>query len=72
MKSNVHPNYGITEFLTTNGVSVKINSCLLGMSPFHLSTDSLNHPAWTGKKRQVTLDGNASRLKKNFSGIEEL
>jgi large subunit ribosomal protein L31 len=68
MKKNTHPEYHEIDVKTTDGKTVKMYSTV--KKNLVLSTDNLNHPAWTGQRATVDKGQRAEGFKKKFSGFK--
>ena len=69
MKQGIHPEYHEINVTTTDGKTVKMYSSV--KKDLVLSTDNLNHPAWTGQRSNVDTKGQrAAGFKSKFAGFK--
>ena len=69
MKKNIHPEYHEINVTMTDGKTVKMYSSV--KKDLVLSTDNLNHSAWTGQRSNLGDKGaRASEFKKKFDGFK--
>ena len=68
MKKNTHPEYFEIDVKMTDGKTVKMYSTV--KKNLVLSTDNLNHPAWTGQRATADKGQRAEDFKKKFSGFK--
>jgi large subunit ribosomal protein L31 len=64
MKKEIHPDYHFIEVTMTDGKKYVTRSTL--PSNAQLVIDPLNHPAYTGKRRQVDSEGRIDKFNKRF------
>ena len=68
MKKGIHPEYHEINVTTTDGKTVKMYSSV--KKDLVLSTDNLNHPAWTGQRSNDGAKGKrAEEFKSKFAGF---
>ena len=68
MKQGIHPEYHEINVTRTDGKAVKMYSSV--KKDLVLSTDNLNHPAWTGQRSNVADKGQrAAEFKSKFAGF---
>lgn len=67
MKKGIHPEYHEINVTMTNGKTVKMYSSV--KKDMVLSTDNLNHSAWTGQRAAVDKGQRAADFKKKFGGF---
>ncbi len=68
MKKGIHPEYHEINVKTTDGKTVKMFSAV--KKDMVLSTDNLNHSAWTGQRTAVDKGQRAADFKKKFDGFK--
>lgn len=68
MKKNCHPQYHEINVKMTDGKTVKMYSSV--KKDLVLSTDNLNHSAWTGQRNNVEKGQRAADFKKKFDGFK--
>nr|MBQ0091662.1 50S ribosomal protein L31 [Candidatus Enterousia merdequi] len=69
MKKGIHPEYHEINVTTTDGKTVKMYSSV--KKDLVLSTDNLNHPAWTGQRNNEGAKGKrAEEFKSKFAGFK--
>lgn len=69
MKKDIHPKYHEINVTTTDGKTVKMYSSV--KKDLVLSTDNLNHSAWTGQRNNAADKGQrAADFKKKFGGFK--
>ncbi|MBQ3785301.1 MAG: 50S ribosomal protein L31 [Alphaproteobacteria bacterium] len=69
MKKGIHPEYHEINVTTTDGKTVKMYSSV--KKDLVLSTDNLNHPAWTGQRNNDGAKGKRSEeFKAKFAGFK--
>lgn len=69
MKQGIHPEYHEINVTMTDGKTVKMFSSV--KKDLVLSTDNLNHPAWTGQRsNQETKGQRAAGFKSKFAGFK--
>ena len=68
MKKGIHPEYHEINVVRTDGKSVKMYSAV--KKDMVLSTDNLNHSAWTGQRASVDNGQRAADFKKKFDGFK--
>ncbi|MDR1696888.1 MAG: 50S ribosomal protein L31 [Rickettsiales bacterium] len=68
MKKSTHPEYHEISVTTTDGKKIKMFSSV--KKDHVLSTDNLNHPAWTGQRVAVDKGQKAEDFKKKFAGFK--
>ena len=64
MKKDIHPDYHFIEVTMTDGNKYVTRSTLGDNA--QLVIDPLNHPAYTGKRRQVDSEGRIDKFYKRF------
>lgn len=64
MKKDIHPDYHFIEVTMTDGSKYVTRSTLADSQ--QLVIDPLNHPAYTGKRRQVDSEGRIDKFNKRF------
>ncbi len=68
MKKGIHPEYHEINVTMTDGNTVKMYSSV--KKDLVLSTDNLNHSAWTGQRSNVAEKGQrATKFKNKFAGF---
>lgn len=68
MKKGIHPEYHEINVTMTNGKTVKMYSSV--KKDLVLSTDNLNHSAWTGQRTNMADKGRrAAEFKNKFAGF---
>ncbi|MDR0726604.1 MAG: 50S ribosomal protein L31 [Rickettsiales bacterium] len=68
MKKGIHPQYHEINVTTTDGKTIKMFSSV--KKDLVLSTDNLNHSAWTGQRSNSGEKGQrAADFKKKFGGF---
>ena len=68
MKKGIHPEYHEINVTRTDGKTVKMYSSV--KKDLILSTDNLNHSAWTGQRSNSGEKGQrASQFKSKFAGF---
>ncbi len=68
MKKGIHPEYYENNVTLTDGSTIKIYSSV--KKDMILSTDYLNHSAWTGQRVNTGEKGQrAERFKNKFAGF---
>ena len=65
MKKDIHPEYNFIEVTMTDGSKYVTRSTLANNA--QLVIDPLNHPAYTGKRRQVDSEGRIDKFNKRFN-----
>lgn len=68
MKKNTHPEYFEISVTQTNGKTIKMYSSV--KKDHVLSSDNLNHPAYTGQNVVEAKGQRAEDFKKKFSGFK--
>ncbi len=69
MKKGIHPEYHEINVTMTNGKTIKMFSSV--KKDLVLSTDNLNHSAWTGQRTNAGDKGQrASNFKNKFAGFK--
>lgn len=69
MKQGIHPEYHKINVTMTNGQTVEMYSSV--KKDLILSTDNLNHPAWTGQRSNTDTKGQrAAEFKSKFAGFK--
>ncbi|MBO7509440.1 MAG: 50S ribosomal protein L31 [Alphaproteobacteria bacterium] len=69
MKNGIHPEYFEINVTLTNGKTVKMFSSV--NKDLVLSTDNLNHSAWTGQRSNAGEKGRRTEnFKKKFAGFD--
>ncbi|MDR1207685.1 MAG: 50S ribosomal protein L31 [Rickettsiales bacterium] len=68
MKKGIHPEYHEIDVTMTDGKTVKMYSAV--KKNHVLSTDNLNHSAWTGQRATVDKGQRAADFKKKFDGFK--
>ncbi len=69
MKQGIHPEYHKINVTMTDGKTVEMYSSV--KKDLVLSTDNLNHPAWTGQRsNQETKGQRAADFKSKFAGFK--
>ncbi len=69
MKKGIHPEYHEINVTMTDGNTVKMYSSV--KKDLVLSTDNLNHSAWTGQRSNVGEKGRrAAQFKDKFAGFK--
>lgn len=68
MKKGIHPEYHEINVTRTDGKAIKMYSSV--KKDQVLSTDNLNHSAWTGQRVQVDKGQRAADFKKKFDGFK--
>ena len=68
MKKNIHPEYYEINVTRTDDKVVKMYSSV--KKDMVLSTDNLNHSAWTGQRVSADKGQRAEEFKKKFSGFK--
>ncbi|MBN1324943.1 MAG: 50S ribosomal protein L31 [Alphaproteobacteria bacterium] len=69
MKKDIHPTYHEINVTTTDGKIIKMYSSV--KKDMVLSTDNLNHSAWTGQRSNTGDKGQrAADFKKKFDGFK--
>ena len=68
MKKDIHPQYHEIDVTMTDGKTVKMYSTV--NKKLVLSTDNLNHPAWTGQRTADNKGQRSEEFKKKFSGFK--
>ena len=69
MKQGIHPEYHEIKVTMTDGKTVKMYSSV--KKDLVLSTDNLNHPAWTGQRNNEGVKGKrAEEFKNKFAGFK--
>ncbi|MBO8407115.1 MAG: 50S ribosomal protein L31 [Proteobacteria bacterium] len=69
MKKGIHPEYYEINVTMTNGKTVKMYSSV--NKDLVLSTDNLNHSAWTGQRNNASEKGQrAAEFKNKFAGFK--
>jgi len=69
MKKGIHPDYHEINVTMTDGKTVKMYSSV--KKDLVLSTDNLNHSAWTGQRNNAGEKGQrASQFKSKFAGFK--
>ncbi len=68
MKKGIHPEYNEINVTRTDGKTIKMYSSV--KKDMTLSTDNLNHSAWTGQRASVDKGQRAEDFKKKFSGFK--
>jgi len=68
MKKDIHPKYHEINVTMTDGKTVKMYSSV--KKDLVLSTDNLNHSAWTGQRVAENKGQRAADFKKKFSGFK--
>ncbi len=68
MKKGIHPEYYEINVTRTDGKTVKMYSSV--KKDLVLSTDNLNHAAWTGQRTNAAEKGQrATKFKNKFAGF---
>lgn len=68
MKKGIHPEYHEINVTMTDGNTVKMYSSV--KKDLILSTDNLNHTAWTGQRSNAGDKGqSAAKFKSKFAGF---
>ncbi len=68
MKKGIHPDYHEINVTMTDGKTVKMYSSV--KKDLVLSTDNLNHSAWTGQRSNAGEKGRrTAEFKKKFAGF---
>ncbi len=67
MKKGIHPAYHEINVTRTDGKTIKMYSSV--KKDMVLSTDNLNHSAWTGQRVAVDKGQRAADFKKKFGGF---
>jgi len=68
MKKGIHPEYHAINVTLTNGKTIEMFSSV--KKDLVLSTDNLNHAAWTGQRTNVGDKGQrANQFKAKFAGF---
>lgn len=69
MKQGIHPEYYEINVTRTDGKTIKMYSSV--KKDLVLSTDNLNHSAWTGQRNNDGAKGQrAAAFKSKFSGFK--
>ncbi len=69
MKQGIHPEYHEINVTRTDGKTIKMYSSV--KKDLVLSTDNLNHSAWTGQRSNAAEKGKrASKFNKKFAGFK--
>lgn len=69
MKKGIHPEYYEINVTMTDGNTVKMYSSV--NKDLVLSTDNLNHSAWTGQRNSAGEKGQrANKFKSKFAGFK--
>lgn len=69
MKKGIHPEYYANNVTLTDGSTIQIFSSV--KKDMILSTDHLNHSAWTGQRTNVAEKGQrATKFKSKFAGFD--
>ena len=68
MKKDIHPKYYEISVTRTDGKTIKMYSAV--NKDQVLSTDNLNHSAWTGQRAAVDKGQRAADFKKKFGGFK--
>lgn len=69
MKKGIHPEYYANKVTLTDGSTIEIFSAV--KKDMILSTDHLNHSAWTGQRTNVAEKGQrATKFKNKFAGFD--
>lgn len=69
MKKGIHPEYHEINVTMTDGNTVKMYSSV--KKDLVLSTDNLNHSAWTGQRNNAAEKGQrAAKFKDKFAGFK--
>jgi large subunit ribosomal protein L31 len=69
MKQGIHPEYHANKVTRTDGSTIVIYSSV--KKDMVLSTDNLNHSAWTGQRSNVSEKGQrASKFNNKFAGFK--
>mgnify|MGYP001777375122 FL=1 len=69
MKKGIHPEYYEINVTMTDGNTVKMYSSV--KKDLILSTDNLNHSAWTGQRNNAGEKGQrAAKFKNKFAGFK--
>lgn len=69
MKKGIHPEYHEINVTRTDGKVIKMYSSV--KKDLVLSTDNLNHSAWTGQRSGAAERGQrATQFKKKFQGFK--
>lgn len=68
MKKGIHPEYHEINITCTDGKTVKMYSSV--KKDMVLSTDNLNHSAWTGQRVSADKGLRAEEFKKKFNGFK--
>lgn len=69
MKQGIHPEYHEINVTRTDGKTVKMYSSV--KKDLVLSTDNLNHSAWTGQRNNDSAKGQrAAEFKSKFAGFK--
>ncbi len=68
MKKNTHPEYFAIKVTRTDGKTIEMFSSV--KKDMVLSTDNLNHSAWTGQRQAQDKGQRAADFKKKFDGFK--
>lgn len=69
MKKGIHPAYNKIKVTRTDGSVIELYSS--ANNDLVLSTDNLNHPAWTGQRTNTSDKGRrTATFKKKFAGFD--
>lgn len=74
MKKGIHPPYGITKYIRTDGKQFENKGSLsMKHKEYHLEMDPESHTAWTKKTRfSGPSVGNVAKIERQFPGLENL
>lgn len=68
MKKGIHPEYFEINVKRTDGKSIKMYSSV--KKDLVLSTDNLNHSAWTGGRAAIETGQRSASFNKKFGGFK--